>query len=416
MWNNDISSRVQNSSTRRKREILVALVALIVVGGIILGLTLGGSPNGSTSPASKVSVDIDVVRGYSEFGMRTLTDFEAILSSDIRVEINSKTSGEEKWQNINQDAWGEMILKHTNNQRDSQSSKSNQNDESQNGIAVSFPFIICISSSSNDNLLVSDGHDRMSGFISSIIGNDLDVEELTYIYNHVFQTCAYLYMQVPSLSTLQNMKDSEERLIVQPLLPNMKIRASTKEKSRTLTRDEKIIIEVCPNVIPSNAAGSDEKLKFLADTIMKSLRGDSQNQDISSNLRKASQTDESADNVCSLRESSKMLHALEYSVKMASYGMHHITIDLELAIRYHAAELNTCIDYIISFLSSASTVCSVSISDSITTLNEQAQWISQGGTKPGDTVFFDMGLDGSGQIVGVSDTGLGEFYLLYNNR
>lgn len=51
------------------------------------------------------------------------------------------------------------------------------------------------------------------------------------------------------------------------------------------------------------------------------------------------------------------------------------------------------------------TVCSLEVRREVKTLNMEAQWIIQSGIE-NEVPFFDMGLDGEGQVVAVSDTGI----------
>lgn len=436
MWNHDVSTHTYASSSSKKRRILVAIVAFVTVCGIALGLTLTltqakakADDNDSNSSASESNVDVD----YSEFGMKSLSDFEMILSSDIRsISISTRKNNNDGsdnddggWGDLNRNAWNEMTSNKLNQLRDgSLFTNSDDND----GDRIAFPFIICVSTEEGDAQLLKDGHGRMRDIISKLFDdihmmsiNSICVDDLSFIFNHATQTCAYFYMPVPSLSLLQGIRNdnARDKISVQPLLPIMKIRESTTSKAQQLVRDERIILEICPNVVQSSGLVSDEEknLKQLADAIMSALRNSvetavetvSLSRTNLMNLRSKPRTFEKNVKSCSIKDSIDMLHTLEYEVRLANYGMHHITIDLELAIRHHGVELSSCMDYILSFLSSFSTVCSISISDSISTVNQQAQWISQGGTKTGDTAFFDKGLDGKGQVVGVSDTGLGKF-------
>ena len=56
-------------------------------------------------------------------------------------------------------------------------------------------------------------------------------------------------------------------------------------------------------------------------------------------------------------------------------------------------------------ISTLSTVCAVEITKSPKPLNVDAQWVIQSGHESSEP-FFDVGLNGTGQIVAVSDTGI----------
>lgn len=64
-----------------------------------------------------------------------------------------------------------------------------------------------------------------------------------------------------------------------------------------------------------------------------------------------------------------------------------------------------CILTLTLTISTLSTVCAVEIVKSPKPLNVDAQWVMQTGNQS-NTPFYEVGLDGDGQIVAVSDTGI----------
>ena len=78
-------------------------------------------------------------------------------------------------------------------------------------------------------------------------------------------------------------------------------------------------------------------------------------------------------------------------------------------VRYNATGVTKhdvgCLLTLTLAISTLSTVCAVEIAKAPQTLNVDAQWVMQTG-KESSTPFFDVGLDGEGQIIAVSDTGI----------
>ena len=67
--------------------------------------------------------------------------------------------------------------------------------------------------------------------------------------------------------------------------------------------------------------------------------------------------------------------------------------------------LQKCLLLLVTGFATQPEICWVGLVSEPVPLNTEAQWITQSGTQE-SRPFFDVGLDGEGQVIGISDTGL----------
>ena len=417
-----------------KRRIVAGVVVCCAAVGIFVAFQLNNRIQSSNETSNSAQVE-DL---YSVYSFKSLEDFEEILSSDVRSttttasradinKIGQPVDNDDSWIEMNSNGWRSIINRDEEQESRDNYDSSINGDSSKERRSSSYPFIVCKLHTVNGIGTVT-GTGQIEDTMASLLGIEIHVEEdsdkrpWSYIFNTMNQTCVYTFMAVPSPPALQQLKVDE--IIIQPLLPAMKFRESTWSKAREVvmlgSQNIQILAEICPNF--SETIG--KQLQSIAEDIMKSLRSpsvsekavdkglSSSSKSRQNNLRNLMQTpsNEVYEKCIADENILQMYRALTFSTSSGDHSMEKFAIDLAQATRNHVNALSICIDYILSFLSNQPEVCSLSITDKISTVNAQAQWISQGGTKQAkDTPFFDVGLDGKGQVVGVSDTGLGKY-------
>lgn len=375
----------------KKRKIVLVSVSLCIVI-IVSSILLIQRPAKTNYESKDTENDYDEIEGelIKTYSLKTVDEFEEILSSDIRLVMgnirNHEESDDKVWNAMNNQAWESMTKSGAN--------KSENSTLSGTEINASYPFIIC-------GYGTGDGLERVTRSFSSIEEN-ISSKTMKVIFNVDSRTCVHAHIAAPPLRKIK--ENDLDRLIIQPLLPAMKIRQSTQSRIQLGQIDfsSTLIVEFCVN----HDENSTQDLFSIVNRLMESFQE-------SILLSKDSNTAGSLANNESLRKrrtlENDFLHSCDS--KMFFDGVEEVlsdsfTISLEHALHnYGIVQLRPCLEHLVSVLASEREVCSISLSERIDTLNVQAQWIAQSGTN-GQTPFFDVGLDGSGQVIGVSDTGL----------
>ena len=107
------------------------------------------------------------------------------------------------------------------------------------------------------------------------------------------------------------------------------------------------------------------------------------------------------DNKCRLTFQDK----LQWEARLgASYDqLHALIVEFDTT---DAEEVDVyCVLGLIAHLGINNKVCQLEVTPTQTVANDQAQWLTQTAVK-NERPFFDVGLDGTGQVVAVSDTGV----------
>ena len=451
--------RIHVRSSRRSRIIItVALVSLTVVAGLLAIILVHVLPSDNSPDATLSSSTVEdayIGENYRQLSM-SLIDFDGILSSDVHsVDLRSastadaigstssmsregyntaganydndeNTTDEEKekekdwWDSMTNLSWKSIGQASALQHLLSKQQNAGSNTDTDMLLPTHFPFIVCGKRSD-----LEDGADRIQ-YTMMMLG--YTVEDYTPftrpIANVEGLACVYAYMNMSAVSGSTSINNAISDLdptiaAVHPMSPMMKIREGTVEKLSQLDVSTTIQVEFCPGAatststavhVPNESSGSsddeEEEALRLAESIMALLYSSDdahrRNQQRSLREQHHHQTrslfweGSSSNAECPY----DVLQELRYDISNAGEYFTIYMPDDETKL-----PTNSCMLYILSHLSSHPAVCSISLSDPIHTVNVQAQWIVQSGTT-NERPWFDVGLDGAGQVVSVSDTGL----------
>lgn len=201
-----------------------------------------------------------------------------------------------------------------------------------------------------------------------------------------------------------------DSLVVSPVLPEMKMQEGLVDhlvSRHPLPRHFQSIF--CPGVASDNAEGLDltndvlSRMKWREDTLGRQLDSDPflRSGDVETRDKERAEfwyrtlRQEMNSSLCE-----NVFNALE--IEVSSKGDSFSAVTTPQSSR---EALRKCLLLLVTGIATQPEICWVGVVPDMVPLNSEAQWVTQS-RKEESRPFFDVGLDGKGQVIGISDTGL----------
>jgi hypothetical protein len=283
-----------------------------------------------------------------------------------------------------------------------------------------YPYILC---HTGDNM---SGYKRKLAIINAL-NNEVELN-LRTIYNAADYYCVYglLYASVAAAVT-------GNELIVQPVIPSLKYMEYSMDAMQSMKAGTDITIEanLCPGVAMASENNTvHDDMDLMANAILAKLVPTSLAENLTSTISHGYYlTSDAYFNITNgsgkaLTERAKLWKGLlnDYQESGACHEVYqkHLkwtldrATDTETGNSQVSIKFNTtgnsawdqgCILTLTLAVATYPTVCSLDLRRQVSVQNKLAQWISQSELE-GQTPFFESGLDGTGQVVSLSDTGI----------
>jgi hypothetical protein len=275
----------------------------------------------------------------------------------------------------------------------------------------------------DESYMLCNSSDGMSGYsrqmqIRGIVGDSVVGQEMPVLYNTHEMSCFLATLTASEATAVQTQGDNDT--IVAPLTAYMKLRANTVallEDSEL--KYKQLNVMLCPRFFAASSTDMANSSSVMMQSIVNKIESNKQ-----SAARRFLWTSDSPklkhekyDGIRRLdtahgQHSLKWKNAMERGL-IAEHGCSSMFEKLSIdSISREEAMINLgeepsveCAMSLVAALSSQVEVCSVETVSKAESLNLNAQWIIQSGVSQ-SRPWFDAGLDGTGQIVDVSDSGL----------
>jgi len=316
----------------------------------------------------------------------TLDDFHSILFSDAPIHFGSRhlrrSESNELWFSALQYEWERAIQIESD-------TGSNLRSRRLQDSSVSFPYMACVMEQTTGE----NCHHK----IEQLFG-----ENMLPVHNSADKTC-YIVSSSPNFARSAAPSDVQ----ITPLLPESKIREGCTEQIETSSN----LPTAIHAILTPGVASTEEEVKSIASVVMQTFTSNHRHlvsthflrEDyISTSRHEERQRFWRRQLVDGLESGSceRLFEAIQVEV-----SDNNDAFTLNLPTASSELQLRECLHSLVAGLSIREEICSVEMRGEMKLLNAEAQWVTQSGVRD-SLPLFDLGLDGSGQIVTVSDTGV----------
>jgi len=329
----------------------------------------------------------------------SLEEFDSILATDVYEELGLVSSYALETENIsliwNSASAFEWKIAKTLSQTPTKLLKTKYlaNEKKERDYLL-FPYLVCEFNSEKHGYEVREG-------VEFVFGVDI-----TVIYNSKQKTCFIVHAPVLVAESAPSF------MAVHPLIPEMKIGKGTMQKIKDKKPSE-FDVMLCPGVASSNIES-----ETIGKSLIESMIENEHIEAISRLLKHDHDLSEEA----FLSKRRPWMSALKEELH-SDNECYHMFINSSISGGYkgesfvfslledgreigNTSSLNEmCLNWLVALLATSQKVCHIGVHSEMKLMNHEAQWITQSNVVDKRS-FFDVGLDGTGQVISLSDTGL----------
>lgn len=322
----------------------------------------------------------------------TIDRFNELLFTEVDNEFgfnfNDRNAAREFWETATSEAW-ERAFRLDLEKRSS-------------------PFLVCAAGPQ------TSGYTREISILEAASDPFADTASLSPIYNRVDESCFFIRLRANVAANI----DANFR--VQPLSYPMKLMKDSVKIARDDQPFSNPIFEVglCPGVYDSentNGRAFENEAAFKQSVLQYLLPNEETNvAPISSDLFWQSVAQPNEQGIFWINT---VQTAIRNQLCVGAFQKLSFQFDLSMSTQYTTTSMviefpkkvglvdKSCVMHLLLGLALVPETCSINVRPELKTFNVNAQWITQSGT-PDHRPFFDVGITGDDQVVGISDTGL----------